>query len=67
VLDGRIVAVPRIDHVAAPDGLDGSMGAQVEGGLTPQAARRIAAILTTGPLPAALSMPSGLPVASRHP
>jgi SecD/SecF fusion protein len=55
VIDDRIVAAPYIDFRAAPDGLDGSTGAMIEGGLTPDVARRTAAILSTGPLPAALS------------
>jgi preprotein translocase subunit SecD len=51
VLDDQIVAVPRIDFRATPDGIDGSTGAQIEGGLMPLEARRIAAILNSGPLP----------------
>jgi hypothetical protein len=34
-------------------------GARIQGGLTPRTAPQIAAILSTGPLPAALSQPSG--------
>jgi preprotein translocase subunit SecD len=54
VLDDRIVSVPYIDFRQAPDGLDGSAGAQIQGGLTPQTARLTAAVLNTGPLPAEL-------------
>ncbi len=57
VLDGRILAVPYVDHVEAPEGLDGSAGARIQGGLTDQAARNLAAILNTGPLPASLERP----------
>jgi preprotein translocase subunit SecD len=58
VLDEQIVARPFIDFRHAPDGLDGSSGAQIQGGLTPETARRIAAILSAGPLPAALRLDS---------
>ena len=52
VLDGRIVAPPQLVNPSeTPDGLDGSRGVQIRGGLTSQSARRIAAILTAGPLP----------------
>jgi ParB-like chromosome segregation protein Spo0J len=67
VIDDQIVAVPYIDFRAAADGIDGSTGAQIEGGLTPLTARRTAAILSSGPLPAALSNPTGPPVTKRHP
>jgi SecD/SecF fusion protein len=55
VLDDAILAVPYIDFQQAPDGLDGSRGAVIEGGLTRQTARDIASVLNTGPLPATLS------------
>ena len=55
VIDDRIFAAPYIDFRAAPDGIDGSTGAMIEGGLTPDVARRTAAILKTGPLPVAIS------------
>ncbi len=67
VIDDRIFAAPYIGFRAEPDGLDGSTGAMIEGGLSPDVARRTAAILDTGPLPAVLSNPSGPPVTSRHP
>jgi preprotein translocase subunit SecD len=67
VIDDQIVAVPYIDFRAAADGIDGSTGAQIEGGLTPLTARRTAAILSSGPLPAALSNPTAPPVTKRHP
>jgi preprotein translocase subunit SecD len=57
VIDDRIVAVPFIDFRMAPDGIDGSEGAQISGNLTRETARQIAAVLDTGPLPAALSSP----------
>ena len=53
LLDGRIVAPPHlVNPRETPVGLDGSRGVQIQGGLTSQSARRIAAILTAGPLPA---------------
>jgi len=66
VIDDRIVATPQIDFRDSPDGIDGRTGAQIQGGLTSKAARQIAAVLTTGPLPAALSTPTGPPPAKRH-
>jgi preprotein translocase subunit SecD len=57
VIDDRIVSMPFIDFRQAPNGLDGSLGAQIADDMTPQAARRLASIVTTGPLPATLSGP----------
>ena len=55
LLDGRIVAPPWIVNPrVTPDGLDGSRSVPIQGGLTSQSARRIAAILNAGPLPAML-------------
>lgn len=54
VLDDRIVSTPFIDFQQVPDGLDGRDGAQIQGGLTTDGARRIAAILDSGPLPGTL-------------
>lgn len=54
VLDDRIVTTPYIHPREAPDGIDGSSGAQIQGGLTEETARRIAAILSAGPLPGKL-------------
>jgi preprotein translocase subunit SecD len=54
VLDDELAAVPFIDHRQAPDGIDGSRGAQIQGGMTPESARQIATILDTGPMPATL-------------
>ena len=59
LIDDRIVSVPYIDFRVNPDGVDGSSGAQVSGGLTEEDARRTATILTIGPLPAALLPPPG--------
>jgi len=59
VLDGRLVAVPFIDPQAAPDGIDGAVGTQIGGGLTPETARRTAALLSAGPLPAGLTPTEG--------
>ena len=58
VIDDRIVSLPFIGFREAPDGIDGSAGTQIAGGLTPETARLTAAILGTGPLPAALVDPS---------
>lgn len=54
VLDDEIASVPYIDYRQAPDGIDGSGGVQISGGMTPESARQIAAILNTGPMPATL-------------
>jgi SecD/SecF fusion protein len=54
VLDDRLVGVPFIDHQEVPDGIDGSTGAQISGGLSSQGAERIAIILNTGPMPVTL-------------
>ena len=58
VLDDRIVAVPYIDFRVVPDGIDGSAGTQIQGGLSPETARRIAALLSAGPLRADLVLES---------
>ena len=62
VIDDRIVSVPYVNFEMAPNGIDGADGAQIQGvqiqgGLTPETARQTAAILSTGPLPAALVSP----------
>jgi preprotein translocase subunit SecD len=54
VIDDRIVAAPFIDYRQTPDGIDGSKGVQIEGGLTEQTANQTAAVLDSGPLPADL-------------
>ena len=54
VVDDRIVSVPYIDFRQAPNGIDGSAGVQIQGGLTPDSARRLAALLSAGPLAASL-------------
>jgi preprotein translocase subunit SecD len=59
VVDDRLLSLPFIDPRVAPDGLDGAAGAQISGDLTPQAARRLAAILHSGPLPADLTLRDG--------
>lgn len=57
VIDDRIVSVPFINFRVVPDGIDGADGAQIAGRLTPETARQSAAIVSTGPLPAALVSP----------
>jgi SecD/SecF fusion protein len=54
VLDDRIMSVPFIDPREAPNGIDGSEGAHIQGGLDGERARIVAAILNSGPLPASL-------------
>ena len=54
VVDDRIVSVPYIDFRQAPDGIDGATGVQISGGLTPETARQLAALLSAGPLAAPL-------------
>jgi preprotein translocase subunit SecD len=58
VLDDRILSVPFIDFREVPDGIDGRSGMQIGGGLTPDTARRIAALLSAGPLAAGLELES---------
>jgi len=58
VIDGRIVSVPFIDFRQAPDGIDGATGVQISGGLTPETAQQLAALLSAGPLAAPLE-PAG--------
>ena len=58
VLDDHLANVPFINHEQVPDGIDGRDGVQIQGGLTPDRARQIAAILDAGPLPATLE-PAG--------
>jgi preprotein translocase subunit SecD len=55
VIDDRIVSAPYIDYRQAPDGIDGSEGLQISGGMTPETARTTAAVLSSGPLPAPLT------------
>jgi preprotein translocase subunit SecD len=59
VLDDRIVAVPFIDYRASPEGIHGASGAQISGGMSSQSARRLAAILNSGPLPGNLVPKTG--------
>ena len=52
VLDDRILSMPYVNYQEAPNGIDGRDGVQIEGGLTPERARQIAAMLESGPMPA---------------
>jgi SecD/SecF fusion protein len=54
VLDDRIMSVPFVDPRQAPNGIDGSEGAHIQGGLDAERARILATILNTGPLPGTL-------------
>jgi preprotein translocase subunit SecD len=58
VLDDRIIAVPFIDYRANPDGV-GAGGAQISGGMSSASARRLSAILNSGPLPGELMPETG--------
>jgi SecD/SecF fusion protein len=57
VIDDRIVSMPFIDFNVAPNGIDGSEGAQISGNLTEKGARQLASIIDSGPLPADLTGP----------
>ena len=59
VIDDQIVAVPFIDFRLAPNGIDGSEGAQISGNLTEETARWMAGVLDSGPLPGALTNAAG--------
>ncbi|MFL5859725.1 MAG: SecDF P1 head subdomain-containing protein, partial [Solirubrobacteraceae bacterium] len=54
VLDDRVITVPSISFQQYPDGIIGSGGADIAGGLTPQSARDLATQLRYGALPLAL-------------
>ena len=54
ILDDRLLSVPFINFQEAPDGIDGATGSQIQGGLSGERARQIAAILDSGPMPASL-------------
>jgi SecD/SecF fusion protein len=54
VLDDRIVSTPFVNWREAPDGIDGSRGAQMSGLPTPEQAKLTAALLSAGPLPGTL-------------
>ena len=56
VLDGVIVSRPIIDFNENPDGIDGSDGAQISGGLTITEAQQLAEYLATGALPVPLRL-----------
>ena len=59
VLDDRILSIPFIDYRHVPDGIDGRRGMQIStADLTPDDARRIASLLSAGPLEAKLE-PTG--------
>ncbi|MFN8151629.1 MAG: hypothetical protein U0R24_10965 [Solirubrobacterales bacterium] len=56
VVDDEIVSRPIIDPNENPDGIDGSTGAQISGGLTATEAQQLAATLQAGSLPASLQL-----------
>jgi SecD/SecF fusion protein len=59
-LDQHLLSVPSIDFRTYPKGISGGGGADIAGGFTHHAARELAAILRTGPLPVDL-IPIGRP------
>jgi SecD/SecF fusion protein len=54
VLDGDLASVPFVDYRFTPGGIDGRQGVIITGGLTRERARELAAVLSTGAMPAAL-------------
>src|SRR5205823_14168785 len=56
VLDGELITVPYIDFQQNPDGIDGSNGADIEGGFTIQSAQDLAKLLQIGALPIKLRL-----------
>jgi len=56
VLDGQLITVPFISFTDNPDGIDGSNGADIEGGFTIQSAQDLARNLQTGALPIKLKL-----------
>jgi preprotein translocase subunit SecD len=55
VLDDQLSSVPFINHQEVPDGIDGSVGVSIEGGLSEARAREIAILLESGAMPATLA------------
>jgi SecD/SecF fusion protein len=51
VLDNEVIALPAIDFLENPDGIDGSNGAQISGALSIAESQELAAFLEIGPLP----------------
>jgi len=56
VLDGRLLSVPFLDPQFNPDGVDAADGSQISGAFTATRARGLAAVIASGPLPAALHL-----------
>ena len=56
VVDDDIASRPIVDPVQNPDGIDGSSGAQISGGLTVDEAQQLAATLQAGSLPVPLQL-----------
>jgi preprotein translocase subunit SecD len=59
VLDDELASLPYVNYQEAPDGIDPSGGVVVGSDLTPERAREITAILSTGPVPASIEPVSG--------
>lgn len=56
VFNNAILTRPIIDPATSPDGIDGSNGAQISGGLNSAEAEQLAALLEAGALPAPLKL-----------
>jgi preprotein translocase subunit SecD len=54
VLDDEVIALPAIDFLENPDGIDGSKGAQISGALSIAESQELAEFLEIGPLPVEL-------------
>jgi SecD/SecF fusion protein len=53
-LDDQLISVPYVDFTTNPNGIDASIGSQLQGGFTLPFTRGLAADLHTGPIPSAL-------------
>jgi SecD/SecF fusion protein len=58
VLDDELISAPAIDYVKYPDGIDGSIGAEITGRFTIESAQDLAKILEIGALPVRLELVS---------
>jgi SecD/SecF fusion protein len=56
VLDGQIISNPTVDYRQYPTGIDGSNGAQIQGGFSVEEARTLADQLNSGAIPIQLEV-----------
>jgi preprotein translocase subunit SecD len=56
VLDDTLLSTPSVAYRDYPDGIDASFGSQVDGGLTLEAARAVAAVVARDTLPVPLAL-----------